>query len=234
MLSCLIVDDEPNAVKLLSAYVGRVPYLHLAHACYDADEALPWIQERRVELVFLDINMPGMNGLELASLVSGEQRFIFTTAYSEYAVRSYETPAVDYLMKPIAFPRFLQAVGKVVGAAPRPAPEAPANASPSDYFFVKSGRQIVRVRYDAIRYVEGLKSYVQLVTATEKVIIYKRMQEMEALLPAQFRRVHHSYIVNLQQIQRIEENHVLLPPTSIPISAKYRDAFLEAIKTQLI
>jgi len=236
-INCLIVDDEPNAVKLLTAYVAQVPYLQLAHACYDAGEALTWIQSRRVELIFLDINLPGMSGMELARTVSAEQRIIFTTAYSDYAVQSYETGAVDYLLKPITLPRFLQAVGKAVdlraASAGLPAREPSAEAG-SDYFFIKSGKQIVRVRYDAIRYVEGLKSYVMLVTDTEKIIVYKRMQEMEALLPPCFRRVHLSFIVNLDHIRSIEENHVLLPPARIPISAKYREGFLAAIKGKLI
>jgi len=235
-INCLIVDDEPNAVDLLTAYVAQVPYLSLAHACYDAGEALAWIQGRRVELIFLDINLPGMSGMELAQTVTGAQRIIFTTAYSEYAVQSYETAAVDYLLKPITLPRFLQAVGKATDALQAGAPLAPAGPAEetADYFFIKSGKQIVRVRYDAIRYVEGLKSYVMLVTDTEKIIVYKRMQEMEELLPSCFRRVHLSYIVNLDLIRSIEENHVLLPPARLPISTKYRVAFLAAIRHRFI
>lgn len=237
LINCLIVDDEPNAVKLLTAYVAQVPYLRLTHACYDAGEALAWIQSRRVELIFLDINLPGMSGMALAHTVTGEQKIIFTTAYSAYAVQSYETAAVDYLLKPITLPRFLQAVGKAADAlafGTPPARDAPAPDPAAAYFFVKSGKQIVRVCYDAIRYVEGLKSYVMLVTATEKIIVYKRMQEMEALLPPSFRRVHLSYIVNVDVIRGIEENHVLLPPARIPISAKYRAAFLAAINDKFI
>ncbi len=237
LINCLIIDDEPNAVALLTAYVAQVPYLRLVHACYDAGEALAWIQGRRVELIFLDINLPGMSGMELALTVTGEQKIIFTTAYSEYAVQSYETAAVDYLLKPITLPRFLQAVGKAADALQASAslvPMTPVAAAVADYFFVKSGKQIVRVRYDAIRYVEGLKSYVMLVTDTEKIIVYKRMQEMEVLLPSCFRRVHLSYIVNLNHIHRIEENHVLLPPARLPISAKYRESFLAAIRDRFI
>jgi len=223
-------------VKLLTAYVAQVPYLHLAHVCYDAGEALAWIQGRRVELVFLDINLPGMSGMELAHTVRGEQRIIFTTAYSDYAVQSYETAAVDYLLKPITLPRFLQAVGKAADALHVSAP--PIRAVPTeaeaDHFFIKSGKQIVRVRYDSIRYVEGLKSYVVLVTDTDKIIVYKRMQEMEALLPACFQRVHLSFIVNVNAIRNIEENHILLPPVRIPISAKYREAFMATIKNKFI
>ena len=236
LINCLIVDDEPNAVKLLTAYVAQVPYLRLAHACYDAGEALAWIQGRRVELVFLDINLPGMSGMELAQTVRDGQKIIFTTAYSDYAVQSYETAAVDYLLKPITLPRFLQAVGKAADALPAgsvPVRAAPAEAE-ADYFFIKSGKQIVRVRYDSIRYVEGLKSYVVLVTDTEKIIVYKRMQEMEALLPACFQRVHLSFIVNVDAIRNIEENHILLPPVRIPISAKYREAFMATIKNKFI
>ncbi|WP_052732885.1 LytR/AlgR family response regulator transcription factor [Hymenobacter terrenus] len=240
MINCLIVDDEPNAVKLLTAYVAQVPYLHLAHTCYDAGEALTWIQQRRVELIFLDINLPGMSGMELARTVAGDQKIIFTTAYSEFAVQSYETAAVDYLLKPITLGRFLQAVSKAADvlkttATPLALSGALEPGGPAlDHFFIKSGKQIVRVRYDAIRYVEGLKSYVMLVTATDKIIVYKRMQEMEALLPPIFRRVHLSYIINLDHIRSIEENHILLPPTRIPISSKYREAFLTAIKDRFI
>lgn len=237
LINCLIIDDEPNAVALLTAYVAQVPYLRLAHACYDAGEALAWIQGRRVELIFLDINLPGLSGMELAPTVTGEQKIIFTTAYSEYAVQSYETAAVDYLLKPITLPRFLQAVGKAADAlqaSAATAPAAPPDVAAAEYFFIKSGKQIVRVRYDAIRYVEGLKSYVMLVTDTEKIIVYKRMQEMEALLPPCFRRVHLSYIVNLNLIRSIEDNHVLMSPARLPISAKYRAGFLAAIQHRFI
>ncbi|GAA4365268.1 LytTR family DNA-binding domain-containing protein [Hymenobacter saemangeumensis] len=236
MIPCLIVEDEPNAAKLLAAYVSQVPYLQLLHTCYDAGEALTWIQSGQAQLIFLDINLPGLSGMELARLVGPGQRIIFTTAYSEYAVQSYETAAIDYLLKPITLGRFLQAVGKAAALLqPRPAaPPADAPDSSADYFFIKSGKQLVRLRYDAIRYVEGLKSYVMLVTDTEKVIVYKRMQEMEALLPPCFRRVHLSYIVNLDLIRSIEENHILLPPARIPISAKYREGFLAAINGRLL
>ena len=230
----MIVDDEPNAVKLLTAYVAQVPYLHLAHVCYDAGEALAWIQGRRVELVFLDINLPGMSGMELAQTVRDGQKIIFTTAYSNYAVQSYETAAVDYLLKPITLPRFLQAVGKAADALHISVPPVRPAPAEADHFFIKSGKQIVRVRYDSIRYVEGLKSYVVLVTDTDKIIVYKRMQEMEALLPACFQRVHLSFIVNVNAIRNIEENHILLPPVRIPISAKYREAFMATIKNKFI
>ncbi|KUG09166.1 LytR/AlgR family response regulator transcription factor [Solirubrum puertoriconensis] len=230
-INCLIVDDEPNAVHLLTAYVRQVPYLHLVACCYDAGEALDWLRREAVDLLLLDINLPGLSGMELARTLMPRQLVIFTTAYADYAVQSYETGAVDYLLKPITPGRFLQAVSKAADRL-RPLPPAPAElpGPAGDYFFVKSGKQIVRVRFDAIRYVEGLKSYVMLVTDAEKIIVYKRMQEMEALLPACFKRVHLSYIVNLDAIRSIEENHVLLPPARLPISAKYRDAFLAAIR----
>lgn len=232
-ITCLIVDDEPNAVQLLEDHVNKVPFLQLLQKCYDAFEALEFLKTHRADLIFLDINMPQLTGMELAAILSKEQRIIFTTAYSEYALEGYEYNAIDYLLKPITFKRFMQAIQKVQALTPSTTetlPEAPE----TPYMFVKSGKQIVKVAYHDILYLEAVKEYVCLYTATGKLLVYKRMKELEESLPGNFSRIHLSYIINRDHIQRIEDNHVLIDTARIPISEKYRSGFLQQVNKRLL
>ncbi len=232
--TCLIVDDEPNAVNLLKEYIGQISFLELTHACYDALEALAYLRTHSVDLLFLDINMPGLSGMELTALLPPQQKVIFTTAYAEHALESYEKNAVDYLLKPIPFRRFLQAVLKLQGQAAGPDVAEELTTVTEDYFFTKSGKQIVRVEYKDILYVEAWKEYVLLFTTAGKLILYKRMKELEEVLPADFQRIHHSYIVNGAAIEKIEDNHVCIADARLPISDKYRSAFMQFIQQKLI
>lgn len=232
-ITCLIVDDEPNAVQLLEDHVNKVPFLQLLQKCYDAFEALEFLKTHRADLIFLDINMPQLTGMELAAILSKDQRIIFTTAYSEYALEGYEYNAIDYLLKPITFKRFMQAIQKVQALTPSTTetlPEAPE----TPYMFVKSGKQIVKVAYHDILYLEAVKEYVCLYTATGKLLVYKRMKELEESLPGNFSRIHFSYIINRDHIQRIEDNHVLIDTARIPISEKYRNGFLQQVNKWLL
>lgn len=230
-LTCLVVDDEPNAVALLTSYIGKVPYLELSHSCFDAVDALMYLREHPVDLIFLDIQMQEMNGIELARLVNNNFKIIFTTAYSKYAVESYELNAVDYLLKPITFKRFMQAVVRVSdkGIADKGASEFPILQEDSTFF--KTGRSMVKLAYASIIFFEANREYVDIVTDNEKILIYKRMKELEKELPAAFRRIHHSYIVNIRHIKKIEDNHVWIGSRKLPISEKYRGDFLSRLKT---
>lgn len=232
-ITCLIVDDEPNAVQLLEDHVNKVPFLQLLQKCYDAFEALEFLKTHRADLIFLDINMPQLTGMELAAILSKDQRIIFTTAYSEYALEGYEYNAIDYLLKPITFKRFMQAIQKVLAltsSTTETLPEAPE----TPYMFVKSGKQIVKVAYHDILYLEAVKEYVCLYTAAGKLLVYKRMKELEESLPGNFSRIHLSYIINRDHIQRIEDNHVLIDTARIPISEKYRNGFLQQVNKRLL
>ena len=228
-LSCMIVDDEPYAVNLLEEYIAQVPYLHLVHKCYNAVEALGFLKNNQVDLIFLDINMPQLSGMQLSSLFLADQLFVFTTAYSEYAVESYEKNAVDYLLKPVTFDRFLKALNKVVKLQ-----QTPADKKTEPVLFLKTGKAIIQLQYDDIWFAEGLKDYVVFHTAGGKHIAYKRMKDLEENLPAQFCRVHNSYIINRKHIQKIEDNHVCIMDNRIPVSDKYRDSFFEKVNNRLL
>ena len=230
-MRCLIIDDEPYAVNLLAEYIIQVPYLSLQHKCYNAIEALDYLKNNKVDLVFLDINMPLLSGMQLASLLPAGQLFIFTTAYSEFAVESYEKNAVDYLLKPITLDRFLKAVAKALQLLQ---PLQTTAQSPANKMFLKSGKTIVQLEYDDIWFIEGLKDYVVFHTGQGKHIAYKRMKELEESLPPQFSRVHNSYIINRDHVQRIENNHVCMGDSRIPVSEKYRSGFLQKVDDKMI
>lgn len=237
MMTCLIVDDEPLAVNLLADHVQQVPFLQLVHQCHQAVDALTFLHRQPVDLLFLDINMPKLTGMELADLVPPATQLVFTTAYSDYAVRSYEKNAVDYLLKPITFERFLRAATKAYerqSANQRTPvrPELPESDRPAPtdaVLFVRSGRSLTRLDYRQILYVEGLKDYVQFHTETGPLIVHKRLRDLEQSLPDPFHRIHHSYIVNLAQVQKIEDNHVHIGVARLPISDTYRQGFMRHI-----
>ena len=230
MMTCMIVDDEPLAVQLLESHIRQAGNLQLLHTCYHALEAHQVLKRRPVDLLFLDINMPRLSGMELVSLLSPGQKIIFTTAYSEYAVQSYEKDAVDYLLKPISFERFMKAVDKAEKWMQQPAARDTATAS----VFLKSGRTLVNIQFDSVLFIEGLKDYVAFHTLEEKIVVYKRMKELEESLPPYFVRVHNSYFVNTRQISRVEDNQVVIASRQIPVSEKYREPFLQKIRTGLL
>ena len=238
-ITCLIVDDEPNAVQLLEDHLRKVPFLQLKQKCYDAFEVLEFLKSDTVQLIFMDINMPQLSGMELAAMLPKEQPIIFTTAYSAHALEGYEYNAVDYLLKPITFKRFMQAVSKaqlLIAASKQETPgakpkEAPAKAG---YIFVKSGKQISKVEYDKVLYLESLREYVNIVTVDSKMMIYKRMKELEEQLPDNFVRIHNSYMVNIDHIEHIADNQVEVGKTKLPVSASYRDAFLQLVNKKLL
>lgn len=233
-MRCLIVDDEPLAVNLLEQYISQVPFLTLSGKCYNAMEALAFLHQQEVDLVFLDINMPKLSGLEMAGSLSS-QLVIFTTAYSQHAVESYEKNAVDYLLKPITFDRFVRAVNKACNLYKKGVAEPAAIVpKPEPVFYIKSGKTIVKINMDTVLFIEGLKDYVTIHTADNKHVVYKRMKELAEALPENFSRVHNSFIVNRDQIDKIEQNQVFINGEPIPISDKYRDAFLKEVNFRLL
>src|SRR5215831_8701784 len=234
-LTCLIVDDEPNALKLLEDHIRKVPHLQLMHKCFDAFEALEFIRANQVDLIFLDINMPQLSGMELAAMLPKGQKIIFTTAYSEFALEGYEYNAVDYLLKPISFKRFMQAISKLstLDRAEEPTPSKSSDDE-GKYMFVKSGKQIIKVEYAAILYLEALKEYVCIYTTEEKLLVYKRMKDLEETLPSSFIRIHNSYIININHLQKIDANQAIIGKEKIPVSSSYRDHLLELINKRMI
>jgi two-component system, LytTR family, response regulator len=232
--TCLIVEDEPLARNLLTDYVKKVPFLNLIQACSSPMDALEVLRTNAVDILFLDIQMPEITGITLLKILQKKPLVILTTAYSEYALESYELDVVDYLLKPITFDRFLKAVDKasqrLKTAAPAATGEKPSPTNSPDFVFVKDGTKLVKINFDDILFVEGLKDYVTIHTATQKVISLQRLKSLEMQLPSdRFIRIHHSYIIALKAIDSIHKGEVQIGNQMIPISDTYRKSFKEFI-----
>jgi two-component system LytT family response regulator len=227
----MIVDDEPNAVNLLEVLIGQSTSWQLLARCYNALEAIAFLKDNKVDLLFLDINMPMLSGMELAGLLSGETAIVFTTAHFEHAAESYSFNTIDYLLKPITLKRFLAATKKVEAYfLPRmPVTDKPAETG-NEYFFVKSGTELRKILLPEILFFESRKEYVRVVTQTFEVLTYRRLKDIEAQLPMPFARVHHSYIVNIRQLNKIQDNHIHIGDMQIPIGEKFRDGLMEMIR----
>jgi DNA-binding LytR/AlgR family response regulator len=235
-LNCIIVEDEPLARNLLVAYVNKISYLNLVEACSSPLAALEILRKNQIDLLFLDIQMPEITGISLLKTLQKKPLVILTTAYSEYAIESYELDVVDYLLKPITFDRFLRAVDKASQRIGSPQEAQPINHeksadTPPPYFFVKDGTKLVKILWDDILYVEGLKDYVTIHTRTQKVVTLQRLKILETQLPAdKFIRVHHSYIIAIKAIDAIHKGEVQIGTAYIPISESYKKAFKELIE----
>ncbi|AHJ99258.1 LytR/AlgR family response regulator transcription factor [Hymenobacter swuensis] len=237
-LSCVVVDDEPLALKVLADYCAQVPFLELLGQFHDALTAVAFLQDTPVDVVFLDIQMPRLTGLQLAQLLPAPgPRIIFTTAHPDYAVQSYELPALDYLLKPISFERFVQAAHRARAALHQPvtanAPtEAPDPAATADEaLFVRHDNRLRRVLVDDMYYVEGQKEYLMYYTATGKILTLQSFRRLEELLPTgRFVRIHKSYLINLRHLEFVERHRVQVHGASLPIGETYREAFLELLR----
>jgi len=237
MVNCLIVDDEQGAIDILRQFVEKTPYLTLTGSTTNPLEALRLVATQPIDLVFLDIHMPQLSGLDMMPLLNGKCQVILTTAYSEFAVAGFELEAVDYLLKPIAFERFLKATQKVLKAqAPVTLPIA---APPDNYIFVKteSKGKMRKVAFEDIVYVEGLKNYVSIYTEQERIITLLNVKDLQDRLPAtQFMRVHKSYIVSLDKIKALDGNQILFRDgkASAPLGDTYRRGFFEALQRSVV
>jgi two-component system, LytTR family, response regulator len=230
-LRCMIVDDEPNAVNLLEVLIGQSTSWQLLTKCYNALDAISFLKDNAVDLIFLDINMPLLSGMELAGLLSEETAIVFTTAHFEHAVESYSFNTIDYLLKPITLRRFLAATKKVETyfRARMPVTEKEEKTG-NEYFFVKSGTELRKILLYEILFFESRKEYVRVVTPTFEVLTYRRLKDIEAQLSLPFARVHHSYIVNIRQMNKIQDNHIHIGDVQIPIGEKFRDGLMEMIR----
>ncbi len=230
-IKCAIVDDEPLAVELLASYVARIPFLELTGKYNNATGALRGISEHPVDLLFLDIQMPEVNGMELSQMLPESTRVVFTTAFDQYAVDGFRVGAIDYLLKPISYANFLEACNRALQwftmlEAQRQAQQAPPPAS----IFVKSEYKQVQIMLDSILYIEGLKDYVKIYTddRSRPVLTLMSMKALEEQLPSsQFMRVHRSYIVSLPKIREVERGRIVFGDTLIPVGDSYKAAFQE-------
>ena len=234
-LSCIIIDDEPNAVNLLEILIQQTTQWQLLAKCYDALEAMTFLKKHKVDFIFLDINMPQLTGMELAAILPKETKIVFTTAYSEYAAESYTFQTVDYLLKPITLKRFISSTQKIEAYfGNKETVEALAHdIHEKEYFFVKSGKTLSKIRLDDILYFEGEKEYVRLVTNTGQLLIYRRLKEIEEQLPLPFVRVHNSYIVNTKQLEKFQDNHIYIAGKQIPVSEKFKGEFMAVIQQRI-
>jgi DNA-binding LytR/AlgR family response regulator len=229
-LSCIIIDDEPDAVDLVELLIKQSTTWVLKAKCYNALEALAFLKMNQVDFIFLDINMPKLTGMELATLLPPRTKIVFTTAYSEYAVESYSFQTIDYLLKPITLKRFLASVEKIEHHFLKPGPEYLPNAEQGpEFFFVKSGKTLRKILLKDILYFEGEKDYVRLATGQEQMLIYRRLKDIEEQLKSPFVRVHNSYIINYEKLIKIEDNHIYIADKRIPVSEKFRERFMEVI-----
>lgn len=221
MLTAIVIDDEPIAIEVVKTLAAKIPFIHLVQGFTSAFEAMDYLRKEKVDLLFLDIKMPDISGIDFLQSIPDPPMVIFTTAYSEHAVQSFELDAIDYLLKPFSQARFLKACNKASqqwelrknkGVA---APAATA-------VFIKSGYEQIRVELDDILYVESSGNYMQFVLTGQKILSRLTMAEAEALLPAaDFIRIHRSYIVARKQVSKIERNNIWIQKTALPVGPAY-------------
>ncbi|WP_326981300.1 LytTR family DNA-binding domain-containing protein [Chryseobacterium sp. MYb264] len=225
-IKCIVVDDEPLAISLLESYVQKVPFLELVFSTENPIEALDYIQKNESDLVFLDIQMPELTGINFMKILGDKQKYILTTAYSEYALEGYDHHIVDYLLKPISFERFYKSALKAQE-------RFVVNETKEDaHFFVKSSGQQHRINFEDILYVESIKDYVNIRTSEQEYIVLDTLKSMEQQLPeSSFARIHKSFIINLHQIKNVSTKKVtLISEQEIPIGESYRMNLLTKIK----
>jgi DNA-binding LytR/AlgR family response regulator len=233
-LSCVIIDDEPIARNILKEYILRDDRLLLVQDYSNASDALRELGIKKPRLIFLDIKMPKINGFEMLRSMPQHPQVIFTTAFREYAVDGFDLNAVDYLLKPFSFERFLQAINKAyILLSPElsgePTLVIPAD-NPDNDLFVKSNGKLIRIRLQDIYYIEALKEYIRIFTPDGAQVVYQTMQNMQEKLPQDlFFRIHRSYIIGLRHIKAIEGNSVLVYKTQLPISRSIKDQFIKTI-----
>ena len=230
VLSCIIVDDEPLQPQLLGDYIKKTPFLQLTGVYTNPLEALAAVQQQSIDLVFLDIQMPELSGIQFMQILKGKSKVVVISAYPGYALLGYELDVVDYLIKPVSFERFLKASGKALNVIHPPLHQqlkAPAGLPAEQVLFVKTDYKIVKISLPDILYIEGLKEYIAIHTKQEKVITLQTMKKMEEVLPAtHFVRVHKSFIVAVSKIDSIERSHILIKNSRIPVGDTYKEAFL--------
>jgi DNA-binding LytR/AlgR family response regulator len=240
MLNVLIVDDEPLALDVLETYIVQMPELNLVKRCSNALEANEALKSNSIDLMFLDIQMPQLTGIDFLKTLSDPPMVVFTTAYPNYAIQGFDLNALDYLLKPISLERFMKAVNKAIAQSELVNLETVPSGGPAvndglDFFFVKADKKLVKVNFDDIIYIEGLKDYVIIRLAQGRVITLQTMKNLEDRLPKNlFRRIHRSFIVAMDKVMAVEGNMIEVlekdKPKMLPIGKNYRDDLLKLIE----
>lgn len=234
-IKCIIIEDEKPAAEVLELYLSRIDFIALQGTFGNVSQALPVLNAEHIDLIFLDINLPGINGITFVKSLHPPAGIIFTTAYTEYAVEGFELEAVDYLVKPISFDRFIKAVNKFLKTAPTENRIIPPASETDDrsFLFIKCERRMTKIYLDEILYFEAQKNYVDIVTEKEKLRTYLSISEMEEKVPGQmFLRVHRSFIVSLRKIVRFSSTTIEIGSARIPIGRLYNMQTMQ-ILTQL-
>jgi len=237
MIRVVAIDDEPLALQLVKEYVEKTPFLELAGAFDNPLEAVSFIKSSDVDLALLDIQMPDLTGTELAGVISGGPKVIFTTAYEKYALEGFRLDAVDYLLKPFSYAEFLKAVQKAEKLINLERKELPSLEIRNEFLFIKSDYKIRRIDFSEIHYIEGLKDYVKIFLRGEKkpVLSLSTLKALEARLPEdRFMRVHRSYIVSLETVKVIERGRIVYGEVRIPVTDQYHEKFQEFLDRNFI
>jgi two-component system LytT family response regulator len=240
MINCLIVDDEQAAIDVLTYYVKQAPFLHLVRSTTNPMEAMEWVNNEKIDIIFLDIQMPEISGLDfIRTMKGGKSRVILTTAYSEFATEGFDLDVVDYLLKPISLPRFLRGVQRAVNMITLSAPSSNEEDLEDDYVFVKTefkGRML-KINLDEIDYIEGMKNYVAIYHNGQKTMALLNMKDLKERLPKKkFMRVHKSFIVALNKITTVEGNRIILKniKAEILLGDTFKEDFFEVMKNKLL
>lgn len=233
-MKCIIIDDEPLALELLEDFISKISFLELVASCSNGFEATTVLQEHKIDLIFTDIEMPDFSGIDIIKSLDQKPMFIFTTAYSHYAVEGFNLNAIDYLVKPIPFHRFLKAATRAQNLLTLGQGESSNKVfeeSASKFIFVKSEYENLKINLEEIKYVEGLKDYIKIYTKTEKPILtLNSLKNFEDKLgQINFIRVHKSYIVSLNHIHSVQRNRIIIDNKRIPIGLNYKDEFIKKI-----
>lgn len=228
-LNCIIVDDEPIAKAILRNYILQVPYLNLIGECSDAFEAMQLINGQSIDLVFLDINMPRLSGLDMLRTLKKYPAIIITSAYPEYALEGFELSVTDYLLKPFSFPRFVQATEKILNRSQQ-VHNTPAQPGKDDFLMVKSDKKLTKVFFDDITYVKAYGNYIFIYCGEERIMSKQTLTQFEAQLPAAgFVRIHKSFIASLKAIKFFEGNDVSVGDNRLPVGKVYRNELLRRL-----
>jgi DNA-binding LytR/AlgR family response regulator len=231
-LTCIAIDDEPLALEIITAYIEKVPFLKLLKTFDNAIDSIDFIKENKVDLMFLDIQMEALSGIQLIHALKERPAVIFTTAFDRYAVEGFELDAADYLLKPISFERFVKSVDKVHSKiiSTRNSQEPQEQTASDNFIFVKTENRLQKVALSDILFIEGQGDYLKVVTTSARIMTLQNFKKFEETLPpGNFIRVHKSYLVALSKIESVTRNRIKIGNTLIPVSDTYKDAFYEAI-----
>jgi two-component system LytT family response regulator len=236
-IKSIAIDDEPLALDIIREYCSKVPFLDLIRTFVNAIDSIEFIRNNKIDLIFLDIQMEELSGIQLLNALTVKPYVIFTTAYDTYAIQGFELDVVDYMLKPISFERFVKGVDKVyekiqIEERLKSRPDAVVPLTPGDpFFFIKTETRIEKVRYSDVLYIEGMGDYWRIITTTKKIMSLLNFKKLEEILPpGRFVRVHKSFIVALDKIESVERNRIRIADRLIPVSETYRKTFFDLIE----